>query len=175
MEINLYNKKLEGVLDIEQYCKDNNIDAKKVTFLGCSYNKLTEIKGLDKLVNLERLYFFFNKLTEIKGLDKLVNLESLDCQNNKLTELNVNNLVNLKWLDCSDNELTEIKGLEKLANLKWLDCDDNEATELKGLDKLVNLYRLNGEEYIKPEPDKFINLILSKIKKLEQVILDNKG
>ncbi len=74
MEINLDDKELEGVLDLEQYCWNNNIDAKKVTSLYCYYNELTELKGLDKLINLD----------------------VLDCSNNQLSELDVSNLVNLE-------------------------------------------------------------------------------
>jgi Leucine-rich repeat (LRR) protein len=77
MQINLNYKDLEGVLDIEQYCKDNNIDTEKVTSLDCSDNQLTELKGLNKLVNLK----------------------NLDCEYNKLTELDLSKLVNLEWLN----------------------------------------------------------------------------
>jgi len=156
MEINLNYKDLEGVLDIEQYCKDNNIDTEKVTSLDCSDNQLTEIKGLDKLVNLEELY----------------------CGNNKLTELDVSKLVNLEWLYCHCNELTELD-LSNLVKLEVLQCDSNEITEIKGLDKLVNLEWLNLEEYIhfKPEPepepeqDK-LDLLTNRVEKLEQIILE---
>jgi hypothetical protein len=54
MIINFNNIALKGVFDIEQYCKDNSIDVEKVTRFYCSYNQLTELKGLDKLVNLEQ-------------------------------------------------------------------------------------------------------------------------
>jgi len=127
MRIDLYNKNLEGVLDIEQYCKDNNIDAKEVIHLDCYKNNLTEIKGLDKLVNLERLYCGHNKLTEIQGIDKLANLKSLHCTN---------------------NQLTEIKGLHKLVNLELLFCHNNKLKELD-VSNLVNLQWLNDEIYKK--------------------------
>ena len=172
MEINLNKQGLEGVLDLEQYCKDNNIDVKEVIKLNCKCNKLTEIKGLDKLVNLENLLCGFNELIEIKGLDKLVNLRRLDCYSNQLTELDLSKLVNLEMLYCSFNKLTELD-LSKLVNLECLSCHNNKLTKLKGLNKLVNLEWLNGKEYIKPEPDK-LNLILSKIEKLEQDIAEIK-
>ena len=177
MEIDLSDKDLEGVLDIEQYCKDNNIDTEKVTSLDCSDNQLTEIKGLDKLVNLEELYCGNNKLTEL-DVSKLVNVWALYCDENKLTELDVSKLVNLEWLYCHCNELTELD-LSNLVKLEVLQCDSNEITEIKGLDKLVNLEWLNLEEYIhfKPEPepepeqDK-LDLLTNRVEKLEQIILE---
>jgi Leucine-rich repeat (LRR) protein len=152
MFIELVDNGLEGVFDVEQYCIDNNIDAEKVTSLDCSYNILTELKSLDKLVNLDWLDCSDNKLSEIKGLDKLVNLEYLYCEYNPLSELDVSNLVNLKTLDCHNNKLTELD-TSNLVNLNWL----------------------NDKEYMQPEPEQYkLDLILSKIEKLEQIILNNK-
>jgi Leucine-rich repeat (LRR) protein len=147
MEIDLSNKGLEGVFDIEQYCIDNDIDAKKVTYLQC-----------DEMA-----------LTELKGLDKLVNLEVLNCRYNYLRELNVSKLVNLKNLYCSDNKITELKGLDNLVNLEVLHCGFNQLTELD-VSKLVNLKWLNGEEYIQPEPKPEQD----KLEKLEQDIAEIK-
>ena len=126
MKIDISWQGIEGVFDIEQYCEDNDIDVEEVTKLSCYNNQLTELKGLDKLVNLEDLDCHSNQLTELKGLDKLVNLE---------------------WLNCRSNQLTELKGLDKLVNLEELYCENNQLTELKGLDKLFNLGWLNGEQY----------------------------
>ena len=169
MEINLSNKGLEGVLDIEQYCIDNNIDAKKVKGFVCCSNQITELKGLDKLVNLKTLYCRNNELTEL-DTSKLVNLVGLHCRNNKLTELDTSKLVNLQGLDCMYNKLTEIKGLDKLVNLFWLRCSSNKLTELD-LSKLVNLEWLNGDEYIQPEQNK-LDLLTNRVEKLEQIILE---
>ena len=145
MEINLNYKNLEGVLDIEQYCIDNNIDTEKVTYLDCSENELIELQGLDKLLNLEVLWCDTNQLTEL-DLSKLVKLKGLYCSHNKITELNVSKLVNLEVLWCSNNKLTKLD-LSNLVKLEVLWCDSNEITEIKGLDNLVNLKWLNGDIY----------------------------
>ena len=39
--------------------------------------QISEIKNLDQLTNLERLYLSYNQISEIKNLDQLTNLESL--------------------------------------------------------------------------------------------------
>ena len=98
MKINLFDKGLEGVFDIEQYCIDNNIDAQEVKGFVCCSNQITELKGLDKLVNLKWLYCRNNELSEL-DTSKLVNLVGLNCHNNKLTELDLSKLVNLEWLN----------------------------------------------------------------------------
>ena len=98
MIIDIQNENIKGIFDIEQYCKDKNIDINQVKKLCCQNNYITELKGLDKLVNLEVLY----------------------CYQNKITELNLNKLINLKYLYCDNNKLTELKGLDKLVNLREL-------------------------------------------------------
>ena len=179
MEIDISYEDLEGVFNIEQYCKAHDIDVEEVKELWCSDNNLTELKGLDKLVNLKVLYCDDNELTELKGLDKLVNLKVLYCFDNKLIELNgLDKLVNLKVLYCDDNELTELKGLDKLVNLKVLYCFDNKLTELD-LSKLVNLEVLNGERYT--QPDRIAKIIykidslFERIENIEQNIAEIKS
>ena len=120
MKIDIENKNIQEIFDIEQYCRDKNIDINQVKKLCCRNNYIIELKGLDKLVNLVWLYCDNNKLTELKGLDKLVNLEVLDCSSNKLTELKgLDKLVNLEVLYCYQNKITDLK-LNKLTNLKEL-------------------------------------------------------
>jgi DNA-binding XRE family transcriptional regulator len=158
MEIYLYNKGLEGVLDIEQYCKDNNIDAEKIKWLSCHNNKLTQLKGLDKLVNLEMLF----------------------CNNNQLTELDLSNLVNLKEVYCYINNITELKGFEKLDNLRLLNCNDNKLKELRNVDKLENLTELycSYNQITELDVGKLVNLRTlycpnNKLVKLDATNLDN--
>ena len=103
-------------------------------------NKITEIYGLDNLINLKELHLYSNKITEIKGLDNLVNLEKLLLSNNKLIEIKgLCNLVNLKELYLHYNQITEIKGLKNLASLEKLCLNNNQITEIKELDNLINL------------------------------------
>lgn len=141
MIIDLYKQDLEGVLDIEQYCKDNNIDAKEVKYLDCSDNEITEIKGLDNLVNLERLNCSWNQLTKL-DLSRLFNLKYVYCYINNITEFKgFEKLDNLRLLNCNDNKLKELRNVDKLVNLLELYCSYNQIKELD-LSKLVNLHRL---------------------------------
>ena len=50
-----------------------------------SNNKISEIRGLEKLVNLEELWLDENQITEIKGLKYLKKLEALLINNNPCT------------------------------------------------------------------------------------------
>lgn len=67
-----------------------------------SFNRITEIKNLDKLVKVEKLYLCANKLTKIENLDKLTNLTMLELGDNRLRVS-----VSLELLQKRDNNLHE--------------------------------------------------------------------
>jgi len=48
---------------------------------------ISEIKGLDNLVNLEELSLEYNKIEIIKGLDTLKNLHALNLFGNEITQI----------------------------------------------------------------------------------------
>ena len=108
-----------------------------------SYNTITEIKGLDNLVNLRELDLSYNRITEIKGLNNLVNLQKLDLSDNMITEIKgLDNLTNLQKLDLSNNMITEIKNIDNLSNLQTLDLTNNMIIEIKNIDNKYNLQTL---------------------------------
>ncbi len=115
------------------------------------HTNISEIKGLDNLVNLQILHLYNNKITKINGLDSLVNLQELNLYNNHITEINgLDKLVNLQILNLYNNHIKEIKGLDNLVNLQHLFLYNNQIKEIKGLDNLVNLQQLVlGSNYIK--------------------------
>ena len=122
---------------------DNNINL-LFDKLYLYYNQITEIHGLDNLINLQILNLSNNLISEIKGLDNLINLQILDLYNNQITEIKgLENLINLKELYLQDNKIKEIKGLDELVNLQKLDLSYNKITEIKGIDKLINLQILD--------------------------------
>jgi Leucine-rich repeat (LRR) protein len=109
-----------------------------------NFNKITEIEGLDNLINLKALHFQWNNIREIKGLDQLKNLEYLYLNNNEIFKIQgIKNLSNLKSLMIYDNQITEIHNLEHLSNLEILNLRNNGIEEIKGLDSLNNLKRLD--------------------------------
>ena len=121
-------------------------DLEKVTTLFFGGNKLTDVKGLEKLTELEVLYLQNNQLTSVKGLEKLTQLKGLLLSNNQLTNVKgLEKLTQLKWLELHKNQLTDVKGLEKLTQLTILRVDDNQLTDVKGLEKLNQLTRLGLE------------------------------
>lgn len=118
---------------------------------------ISEIKGLQDLVSIERLNLNSNLyIKEIKCLERLVNLKELFLRNNNILEIEgLKTLKNLRILDLAENNIAEIKGLDNLKSLEILDLTSNKIKELKGLESLVNLRKLYiGKNLV---PHKIIN------------------
>jgi len=98
-------------------------------------NKISQIKGLDSLKNLRRLNLFSNKIKKIHGFDKLTNLEKLNLDYNQIIDIEgLDNLKNLRSLSLSENKITEIKRLKSLKSLMCLYLSKNQIREFKGLE-----------------------------------------
>ncbi len=119
----------------------DGLNSLSLGYLGIS--DITEIKGLDKLKDLEYLALDGNKIKEITGLETLTNLKHLDLSYNKISELkNLNNQINLRVLWVIYNQITEIKGLDNLTELVTLDLTGNKIIKITSLDKLTKLVQL---------------------------------
>ena len=88
---------------------------------------ISEIEGLDKLTNLQALWFSGNQITEIMGLDKLTSLQILYLGGNQIIEIKgLDKLTGLQILYLGGNQITEIKGLGKLKSLQELELGGNQ-------------------------------------------------
>ena len=65
MIINLKRIQIQGVFNVKQYCLYNDIDLKAVTDLYCHDNQISELKGLEELINLKVLDCACNQLKEL--------------------------------------------------------------------------------------------------------------
>ncbi len=120
--------------------KDIGLPYDQITELYCYNENLTNLKGVENLINLETLDSSNNNLTSLEGIENLTNLKRLYCNNNHLTNLNgIENLVNLEYLYCYNNNLTNLEGIENLINLKYLGCSNYNLTSLEGIENLINL------------------------------------
>ena len=104
-----------------------------------SFNKITKIEGLSKLVQLKDLCLFNNGISTIEGLDTLTNLEVLALGNNKVTSMDqllvLRPLTSLVVLSLTGNPVTKELDyrpsvLAFLKQLLYLDYTVTEAAEL---------------------------------------------
>ena len=112
-------------------------DLEKVTKLNLESSKLTDVKGLDKLLQLTELSLDNNQLTDVKGLEKLTKLTYLGLGGNQLTDVKgLEKLTQLEEMTLGRNKLTSVKGLENLTQLKYLYLRGNPALTQAQIDEL---------------------------------------
>ncbi|MDB5278947.1 MAG: hypothetical protein JWR61_3902 [Ferruginibacter sp.] len=107
--------------------------------------ELTNLNGVENLVNLSLLIVTHHKIVTVEPLSGLNHLKSLFLFNNCITSLTgVEGLINLEQLYVQHNQITSIKPVERLVNLKEFYIHDNCISSLEGLtenhaDKLTRL------------------------------------
>jgi len=131
---------------------------KDIESINCYSQKLTDLIGIEKLINLKILFCNFNKISKL-DITKNINLKELYCNHNQLRELDTSK--NLKYLYCDHNQLTELD-LTKNIKLIHLHCHYNQLRELN-INKNVNLIELYCYDNILTKLDvtKNVNLINS--------------
>ena len=135
----VFIKNAEGKkLEIKVHYKDDM--GYHLNLTGEYIERITDIKGLDKLHYLEDLELGGNRISKIEGLDSLKNLRRLNLFSNKIKKIRgLDKLTNLRKLDLDDNQITDIEGLENLKNLRSLSLRENRITVIKGLESLMCL------------------------------------
>jgi len=117
----------DDLTPILKIAKKQGIPYDQITRLNCSDQKLTNLDGIENLINLKQLYCYSNNLTSLEGIENLTKLESLDCSFNKLFNLKgIENLSNLEFLFCFDNNLTNLDEIKSLINFEYLNCWNND-------------------------------------------------
>ena len=128
--------------------KDFRYDARTNSYPGyhqVSLRKLTSLKGIEKLINLNNLTIRECDIKNIGNIEKLTKLTHLTISNNKLTTLKgIENLTNLKSLDVNNsNKLTSLKGIENLTNLESLYFSNSNIKLLNYVNNLKKLTHIS--------------------------------
>ncbi|KAH7709511.1 Leucine Rich Repeat family protein [Aphelenchoides avenae] len=120
-------------------------DAQEVTelkVLDRHWNPHTSINDNIAHTTLTELYVYGNKITELRGLDALVNLDTLNVSYNRLRKIQgLTSLVKLQYVYLEHNFIEKIKGLDTLVNLELLDLSENRIKAIENLDSQRNSTR----------------------------------
>ena len=111
-------------------------------------NQISEVKGLQKCVNLRTLSINHNKLTKIEGLDRCKLLEKLLVYRNKIKEIPKDAFLNnpyLVHLDLGRNKLRSVHFLNGLTVLKSLILYQNMISQVQSINlPILQELWLNG-------------------------------
>lgn len=117
-------------MSVQYKGKKYNVKKKKGLFtLDLNAKGITdirEIKGLEKLDNLNVLKLTDNQISEINGLENLTSLQKLYLSGNNIKEIkNIDNLINLKLINLNYNLITKSENLIEMENLMILSIYGN--------------------------------------------------
>jgi protein phosphatase 1 regulatory subunit 7 len=106
-------------------------------YLDVSFNQIRDLGGLGQSCSLQELYVVCNKISEICGLESLVNLRLLELGSNRirvcrqLSQLQVFESVHVCdcWYFCSFQNISGLSGLRSLEEL-WLGRNKIERIEV---------------------------------------------
>ena len=129
--------------------------------------ELTDLSGVEQLVNVEVLVVIYHQCESVEELKKLVKLKALFLLGNQIKSLHgIENLEALEQLYVQFNKIDSIRQVEKLTNLKELFVHDNCLMSLEGLtehhsDKLQKLFckpndALKQKELMRVEQELYI-------------------
>uniref|UniRef100_UPI0032168D12 leucine-rich repeat domain-containing protein n=1 Tax=uncultured Draconibacterium sp. TaxID=1573823 RepID=UPI0032168D12 len=113
--------------------------------------KIKSVDGLQYFKSLRSLTISYNSISDLTPLEKLVNLEKLVAENNIIKEITpLKDLTKLKLLNLYRNNVSDISALSNLTNLTVLRLWDNNVSTIQTLSKLTNLKEINlGQNRIK--------------------------
>lgn len=98
------------------------------------------VKRENNLSTLDLSGMGIKKISDIKGLETLIELEALNLNNNQISEIeNLENLTNLEDLQLEKNLIKIIKGLDNLVNLRMLNLYSNNISEIENFGNMGNL------------------------------------
>ena len=141
------DKKLESQIKKNLgYDSDHELteeDLEKITEITVDLSK--DIRGVEKLVNLEYVVILTGKIYDYTPLSQLKKLKKLRIHAESMTCLDASFslLTNLETLEIVETKLTDVSPVEQLVNLKSLDIGDNQIEFLP-----KNIGNLQKLEYL---------------------------
>ena len=124
---------------------DNLPNPAAIKYLNLNENQLTNLNGVEKLINLEELQVNFNQIEKIEGISELYNLQKFWISENKIQVIEglPINIVNF-W--AANNLIQNIPDdFDKYEKLEFINLSGNFISDLKDiyiLEKLKSLKRL---------------------------------
>lgn len=133
-------------------------------------NALIDIKGLNKLNELESLDIGENFINNISYIENLTKLKYLYTDSNDIKDLWENPLLNLKYFIANKNKIDKIKILESSPELEVIELKQNKLRHLPNLSKMVNInynrFEIDWDNIIDIEGMKGFGILKCMIKSL---------
>ncbi len=115
-------------------------DMLALTELDAAERGISDLTGLECVVNLTNLYLDGNQISNISAVTSLVNLRRLYLGRNRISDISsLVSLMELRYLWLEENQIGDISALASLTNLEWLWLADNQISDISVLASLTKL------------------------------------
>ena len=160
--------KSKSCKELEKY----NVKSEKIELKN---KNLEEISCILEYKNVKELDLRWNKISDLKPLEKLEKLEVLKINFNQIEDITpLLNLKNLKELWLHNNNIKDIRGIGRLSKLNHLDVSFNPLKYgIEEIEKLRSLKRLEVREVPKEIVD-YIYENYNKFTMLEKIFIENR-
>ena len=160
--------KSKSCKELEKY----NVNSEKIELKN---KNLEEISCILEYKNVKELDLRWNKISDLKPLEKLEKLEVLKINFNQIEDITpLLNLKNLKELWLHNNNIKDIRGIGRLSKLNHLDVSFNPLKYgIEEIEKLRSLKRLEVREVPKEIVD-YIYENYSKFTMLDKIFIENR-
>jgi internalin A len=140
-----------------------------IYFLEAPGKEIKDLTGLEKCKNLALIKLTKNKISDLKPLKDLANLQSLDLAQNEIKDIGpLAGCKALQRIEISGNKIEKIDALKDLTAMNSLYMDNNEIKEIGPLAGLNKLWTLSMPK------NKIKDIsVLSKITKLSTINLSD--
>lgn len=106
---------------------------------------ISDLRGLEFAINLERIEFRRNAISDLSPLRNLTRLNNIKLRGNQITDITpLANLTRVDWLGLEQNQITDLSPLEKLTKLQGVGISGNPVTDLSPLVELTSLERIDA-------------------------------
>ena len=120
------------------------LDMATLTHLQANDRHITDLSGLEHLINSTHFNLEGNQITDLSPLGGLTALQSLKLAYNEVVDISpLADLTGLTHLDLAGNGVADVSALEGLTSLQWLILDFNEIVDISALGNLTNLASLS--------------------------------
>ncbi len=117
---------------------------KQLELLSINDCQLTNLRGLDSLTSLKELTVSRTRIKKLEGLERCNQITHLILYENKITSLSgLSNLTELKVFRAPKNKLSSTKGLSDLHKLEEISLNSNQIKTTSGIKNLPALKLLN--------------------------------
>ncbi len=120
-------------------------DMEKLRIIVADDQGISDLRGLQFAINLERIEFRRNAISDLSPLAGLTKLNNIKLRGNQITDVTpLENLTRVDWLGLEQNQITDLSPLTQLTKLEGIGITGNPVTDLSPLAELTSLQRIDA-------------------------------